>query len=195
LTALGNDNVPGVAVPQAVVPLIVLAPMFALALHRLPVGRRIFAIGGNPETARYAGVHLDRIRFCTFVVSGLVCAIAGVISIGRFSSASPDGLLGYELDAITVVFLGGVSVLGGQGRFSGVLWALVLLTCLRSAMQLHNVSAYAQGTAVGSLLIVSLLLSNTVRSTSAAVHARRRRRQAGAPPGRAPAVAPVTTQT
>lgn len=174
LINLGSQNLPsGIPIPQDILPFLVLAPIFGITLHRLATGRRIYAIGGNPDTARYAGVRQNKIRFGLFVVSGLVCSIAGIINIGRTSAASPDALLGYELDAITVVFLGGVSVLGGKGRMTGVLWALVLLITLRSALQLHNVAAYAQGTAVGILLIFSLLISNIARLAGTAIRNRR----------------------
>lgn len=177
LLNLGSQNLPGgIPIPQDILPFLILVPVFAVALHQLPTGRRIFAIGGNPDTARYSGVRLNKIRFGLFVVSGLVCSVAGIINIGRTSAASPDSLLAYELDAITVVFLGGVSVLGGKGRMTGVLWALVLLITLRSALQLHNVAAYAQGTAVGILLIFSLLISNMVRLAAAAIGRQRQSR-------------------
>ncbi len=178
LIDFSSNNIAGTYVPLDIVPFLVLAPLFALTLHRLPTGRRIYAIGGNPAAARYAGVNQKKIKFGLFVVSGVACSIAGVINIGRTSQASPDGLLGYELDAITVVFLGGVSFLGGKGRMSGVVWALVLLIALRSALQLHNASAYAQGTAVGVLLIVSLLLSNLAQRIADKIGVRSRRRTA-----------------
>lgn len=166
LMTFGTARVPGTPLPYNVLPFLVLAPLTALLLHRLPTGRRIYAIGGGPEVALYSGVRTQRLRFGLFVGSGLVCAIAGIISIGQTSQASPDALLGYEMDAIAVVFLGGVSVLGGRGRVSGVLWALSLVIALRSALLLHNVSAYAQGTAIGMLLILSLLIANIVRALS-----------------------------
>lgn len=173
LIDFGNSNLPGTYVPWDILPFLVLAPLFALTLHRLPTGRRIFAIGGNPDTALYSGVRQTKIKFLLFVVSGVVCSIAGIIHIGRTSQASPDGLLGYELDALTIVFLGGVSFLGGKGRMSGVVWALTLVIAARSALQLHNISAYAQGTAVGVLLIFSLLLSNIGHRLSARLGRRR----------------------
>ena len=180
LIQFGNDNVSGTYLPLDILPFLVLAPVFGVLLHRLPTGRRIYALGGNPDTARYSGIRNHRLQFGMFVASGAVSAIAGIISIGRTSQASPDSLLGYELDAITIVFLGGVSFLGGKGRISGVLWALVLLTALRNALQLHNVSAYAQGTAVGVLLIGSLLASNVARQLSSIMAARRRRERTAA---------------
>lgn len=166
LMTAGTANIPGTAVPYNMLPFLVLAPLTALLLHGLPTGRRILAVGGGPDVALYSGVRHQRLRFGLFLGSGVVCAIAGVISIGQTSQASPDTLLGYELDAIAIVFLGGVSVLGGRGRVLGVLLALTLVTALRSTLLLHNVSAYAQGTAIGLLLILSLLVANLARALS-----------------------------
>ena len=173
ILALGNDNVPRTYLPLAIVPFLVLAPLTGLVLHKTATGRRIYAIGGNPSTALYSGVRNRRIVFGMFLFAGLASAIAGIVGMGRTSQASPDSLSGYELDAITMVFLGGVSVLGGRGRMTGVAWALLLLVVLRSALQLHNVSAYAQGTAVGVLLIGSLLLANLTHDVAAGLRVRR----------------------
>ncbi|WP_149180194.1 ABC transporter permease [Streptomyces sp. TRM49041] len=175
LITFGNDTLPGTYLPFDIVPFLVLAPLFALFLHRTATGRRTYAIGGGPQIAVYSGVRADRIRFGLFIVSGIVAALAGVITVARTSQAAPDGALGFELDAITVVFLGGVSVLGGKGRMPGVCWALVLVVGLRSMLQLGNVSGYAQGAAVGLLLILSLLITNTTHRIHAAVTRRRLR--------------------
>lgn len=162
-TALGTDNIPGFVVPWAIVPFVVLAVVFGVVLHRSTVGRRIYAIGGNPETARYSGIHVARIRFLLFVVSGVVSALAGMINMGITSQVAPDGALGLELDVITVVFLAGVSVLGGKGRITGVVLASILILALRKSLQLLNVSGYTQGIAVGGVLIASLLVTNLSR--------------------------------
>ena len=152
-TALGNDNIPGLVVPWAIVPFLVLAVVFGIVLHRSTVGRRIYAIGGNPETAHYSGIRVARIRFVLFVVSGVVSGLAGMIYMGITSQVAPDGAQGLELDVITVVFLAGVSVLGGKGRITGVVLASILILALRKSLQLMNVSGYTQGIAVGGVLI------------------------------------------
>lgn len=175
LVSFTSASLLGIALPLDILPFLILAPLFAIALHRMPTGRRIYAIGGNPATAQYSGVRLGRIKFGLFVVSGLMSAIAGLINMGLTSQASPDALLGNELVVLTVVFLGGISFLGGKGRISGVVLALVLVISLTSVLQLRNVSSYAQGTAIGILLIFSLLLSNIAREISAKVSNRRKR--------------------
>jgi rhamnose transport system permease protein len=173
LISFGNDPVPGTFIPWDIVPFLLLAPFFAVGLQRMIVGRRIYALGAGPETARYSGVNGVRIKFVLFVVTGVICSIAGIINIGKNSSAAPDAAFGFELDAITVVFLGGVSSLGGRGRMTGVYWALLLIMTLRSLLQLEGAGGYTQNTAVGVLLIGSLLLTNIVTRASAAVALRR----------------------
>lgn len=180
---LSYTDVPGTFVPWTFVPFLLLLPVFAVALHRTPWGRRVYAIGGNPEAARYAGVRNRRIIARMFVVSGAVAALAGVIHTGLNSSASPDAMLGFELDVVTIVFLGGVSFLGGQGRMSGVLWALVAVVVLRSMLQLLNVGAYAQSAVVGLLLILSLLAANLVDRARVWAATRRRGQRHPSHPG------------
>lgn len=173
-TVLGNDNIRGTIIPWATVPFVVLAVVFGVVLHRGETGRRIYAIGGNPETALYSGVRVVRIRFLLFVLSGAVSGVAGMIIMGITSQVAPDGGQGLELDAITVVFLAGVSVLGGRGRISGVVLASILILALRKSLQLLNVSGYTQGIAVGGVLIASLLVTNLSRQLAGSLRERRR---------------------
>ena len=159
-TDFGIDNVGGSFVPWTIVPFVVLAPIFALALQRTALGRRIYAVGGNPDTALYSGIRLRQIRFWLFVASGVVAAIAGIVFTARLSNARANNAVGFELDVITIALLGGVSVFGGRGRLTGVLWALVLVATVRNGLGLSQVGGDAQGTVIGLLLIVSLLASN-----------------------------------
>lgn len=161
LTDFGLDNVAGTIVPWTLVPFLLLAPIFAVVLQHTPTGRRIYAMGGSPDAALYAGVRSRRLRLLLFVVSGLVCAIAGIVFTARLSNARANNALGFELDVITVALLGGVSVFGGRGKLTGVLWALVLVATLRNVLGLSQVGGDAQGIAIGLLLIGSLLVSNT----------------------------------
>ena len=96
-----------------------------------------------------------------FVVSGVVCALAGIVFTARLANARANNALGFELDVITIALLGGISVFGGRGKLTGVLWALVLVATLRNVLGLLQVGGDAQGIAIGFLLIGSLLLSNT----------------------------------
>ena len=171
---LGNGNIPGLIIPWAIVPFLLLAVVFSVVLHRGTVGRRIYAIGGNPDTAHYSGIRVTRIRFVLFTISGTVAALAGLINIGITSQVAPDAALGLELDVITIVFLGGVSVLGGKGRITGVVLASILIMTLRKSLQLDNVSGYTQGIAVGGVLILSLLVTNLSQRLIGSLRERRK---------------------
>ena len=101
-------------------------------------------------------------RFRLFVVSGLISALAGIVLTARLSNARANNALGFELDVITIALLGGVSVFGGRGKLTGVLWALILVASVRNVLGLNQIGGDAQGIVIGLLLIVALLLGNTV---------------------------------
>lgn len=164
LTNFGIDTVLGGILPWTIVPFLLIAPLFVVVLHFTPTGRRIYAIGGNPEVARYSGIRGQRLRLMLFVTSGVVSAIAGIVFTARLSNARADNALGFELDVITVALLGGINVFGGRGTLAGVFWALALVALLRNALGLSRVGGDAQGIVIGSLLIVSLLVSNVVQA-------------------------------
>jgi len=161
LTNFGISNVADAFVPWTIVPFLILAPVFALVLQRTAIGRRIYALGGNPETARYSGVKIRKIRFFLFVISGLICALAGIVFTARLSNARANNAVGFELDVITIALLGGINVFGGRGRLTGVLWALFLIAMVRNILGLSQIGGDAQGTVIGLILIISLLLSNS----------------------------------
>jgi rhamnose transport system permease protein len=161
LTDFGINNVGETPLPWTIVPFLILAPLFAIFLQHTPIGRRIYAIGGNPDAALYSGVKTQKLRFWLFVLSGLVCAIAGVVFTARLANARANNAVGFELDVITIVLLGGINVFGGRGRLTGVLWALCLIAIVRNVLGLSQIGGDAQGTVIGLILIVSLLVSNS----------------------------------
>jgi rhamnose transport system permease protein len=161
LTNFGINNVAEMPLPWTIVPFLILAPLFAVMLQQTPIGRRIYAIGGNPDAALYSGVKTRKLRFWLFVISGLICAIAGAVFTARLSNARANNAVGFELDVITIVLLGGINVFGGRGRLTGVLWAICLIAIVRNVLGLSQIGGDAQGTVIGLILIVSLLLSNS----------------------------------
>lgn len=165
----GINTVGDTPVPWTIVPFIVLAPLFAIALQKMPLGRRIYAIGGSPEAARYSGIRLARTVLGLFISSGVVCAAAGMVYAARLANARANNALGIELDVITIALLGGISVFGGKGKLTGVLWALLLFATIRNVLGLLQIGGDAQGTVIGLLLIVSLLASNAAERIFAGV--------------------------
>ncbi len=156
----GINNVFGTPLPWTIVPFLLLAPIFAIVLQKMPAGRRIYAIGGSPDAARYSGINLNRTILSLFVTSGLVSAVAGIVFTARLANARANNALGLELDVITIALLGGISVFGGKGKLTGVLCAVVLVATIRNSLGLLQIGGDAQGTVIGLLLITSLLISN-----------------------------------
>jgi rhamnose transport system permease protein len=158
----GFRSITGTVIPWSVLIFIPLLIFFGVLLHRSRAGRQIYAIGINKEAARYSAVRVDRLKLWLFVAMGTVSAIAGVLFTARISSSRADNALGFELDVIAVVLLGGVSIFGGKGSLIGVVLALGVVGVIRDALALTNVGADFQSFVVGSLLILSVLGPNLV---------------------------------
>jgi rhamnose transport system permease protein len=160
-TDWGFGNFAGTVVPNPIVVFIVLAIVFAVVLHRTPVGRSIFAIGANKEAARFSGLRVDRIQLRLFVLSGTIAALAGIILTLRNSTAAGNVGTGFELTAIAAVLLGGVSIFGGTGTIGGVVLGLVLLAGIQKALNLDpDISTYWVNIVFGILLVGSVLGPN-----------------------------------
>jgi len=138
----------------------VLAILFGIVLHVTPFGRSLFVMGANDEAARYAGIRVKRTKFRLFVLSGIVCALAGILYTFRLSTAVQDNGVGLELTVVTVVLLGGVSIFGGRGSIVGVVLAIAVFACLQSALFLTDFEQRAMGVVTGSLLLLSVLIPN-----------------------------------
>jgi rhamnose transport system permease protein len=151
----------------------VLLLLFALAvglfLHRTIMGRRIYAIGANPVAARFSGIEADRYRFALFVFSGFMAAVAAILLTGRIGSTRPNIAMGWELDAITMVILGGVAIEGGRGSIVGTMLAVLLLGLFTFGMGMANVTGIVMSMVIGVLLIVSMVLPRLLKSRG--VHA------------------------
>jgi rhamnose transport system permease protein len=161
VTTFGIGYVTGTRIPLVILPFLALAPVFAVWLQLRPFGHRVYAAGGNPAAALYSGIRVDRLKFWLFVVSGAVCAIAGMVYTARLANARANNATGMELDVITMVLLGGISVWGGKGRLTGVFLAMILVAAIRNILGISQIGGDVQGLVIGTLLIGSLLISNS----------------------------------
>ncbi|KQX42013.1 branched-chain amino acid ABC transporter permease [Devosia sp. Root436] len=134
------------------------AVIYWVLLHRTNFGRRIFAIGNNDVAARFSGVRVDRIKFILFCLTGLMSGLAAVLLTARLGSTRPSIAEGFELEAITMVVLGGVSILGGAGSILGVVLAAVIVGLVTFGLGLLNVPGIVMTIFTGSLLIVVIAL-------------------------------------
>lgn len=155
--ALGQQGLIG-PIPFSFFAFIVLFIIAFIILHRSAFGRLTYTIGNNCEVAEFAGVNTAAVKMKIFIASGLVAAFAGLLYAARVGAVRGDVALGFELDIITLVLLGGVSIFGGSGTMVGTLLALLIVLNLRNGMALMNVTGHIQTGVIGVLLIVSVVL-------------------------------------
>ena len=149
--------------PFAMIIFFILLIIALIILQWSGTGRYVFVIGNNSEVARYSGVNVRRVKMTLFIVSGLISAFAGLLLAARLGSIRGDTAIGTELEVITMVLLGGVSIFGGTGSLYGVLLSILIILNLRNGMGLLNVPGENQTGVIGALLILSVLGPNIAR--------------------------------
>jgi ribose transport system permease protein len=147
------------------VPVIIMIFLYLIAyihLSYVRTGVYFYAVGGNQEATRVAGINIRRIKLGAYVISGLTASIAGIILASRLVSIEPLSGSGYELDAIAAAVIGGANLYGGEGNIIGTLIGAIIMGVLRNGLNLLNVSAYWQQVAVG-VVIAGVVSINALR--------------------------------
>lgn len=176
---LGQQNLLG-PLPAALLIFFVGLAIAWVTLERGAIGRKVYVIGDNAEVARFSGVAVDKVKLRLFVASGLVAGLAGVLFAARLGSVRGSLAEFFELDIITMVLLGGVSIFGGSGSMLGVTLAIFTVLNIRNGLGLANVDGIIQTGVIGGLLIASVLIPNLAQRLGQ--RASRRRATAQAPP-------------
>jgi ribose transport system permease protein len=159
--AFGNGSVFGISVPVVILVFIALACY--LALGHCVFGRRVFAVGGNEKAAALSGINTRGVKFMTYVLSGMLSAVSGILYVARFQSAQADSGKGMELDAIAAAVIGGTSLMGGEGSVIGVLLGATIMGVIRSGLVLMRVSSYWQELIIGTIIVLAAIL-DVIRS-------------------------------
>ena len=146
--------------PLSVYIFLVLLVISVLILQYTGFGRYVYVIGINQEVAAYSGIRVARVKTILFMMSGLISALAGILFAARLGSVRGDMGLGFELDIITMVLLGGVSIFGGSGSIYGVILSILIVLYLRNGMSLMNVTGHIQTGVIGVILILSAMIPN-----------------------------------
>lgn len=144
-------------VPFALIAFVVLFVILYVVLQRSGFGRKTYVIGTNRDVADFAGIDTARHKMIIFIASGVISAFAGLLYAARVGAVRGDVALGFELDIITIVLLGGVSIFGGTGTLTGTLLAILIVLSLRNGMALLNVTGHIQTGVIGLLLIASVI--------------------------------------
>ena len=135
-----------------------------ITLEYTGFGRHIYTIGINQNVALYSGINVARVKMLLFIFSGIISAIAGILYAARLGTVRGDMGLGFELDIITIVLLGCVSIFGGSGSIYGVILSILIVLYLRNGMSLSNITGHLQTGVIGVLLILSVLIPNVLEN-------------------------------
>ncbi|MGI6237661.1 MAG: ABC transporter permease [Candidatus Excrementavichristensenella sp.] len=153
---LGTIGAGSVQIPTPIILMVVLALLFSFFLRKTILGRWVYAIGGNEEAARIAGVRVDRTKRIVYALCGLMSSIAGIATAARLGVGQSTAGQGYEMDAIAAVIIGGASVNGGVGTVLGSVLGAAIMGVLRNGLVLLNVSAYWQQAVLGVVIVVAV---------------------------------------
>ncbi len=151
-----NADVAGIPVLVIIFALVAVAGW--VLLNRTTFGRRTLAVGGNPEAARLAGIHVRRHTLMLYALVGLCCGIAAVMLVARTTTGSSTHGTLYELDAIAAVVIGGTLLSGGRGTIVGTVFGVLIFTTLSNVFTLNNLSISAQSVVKGAIIVAAVLL-------------------------------------
>lgn len=153
---LGQGDIAGVPVPAILMLIAFLVLLFIL--NKTPLGRQTYAVGGNEKVSFIAGIKINRVKIVSYAITGLLCALAGAVLTSRLNSAQPTAGMGYELDAIAAVVLGGTSLSGGKGRITGTLIGALIIGTLNNGLNILNVSSFYQQVVKGIVILLAVLM-------------------------------------
>lgn len=148
------------------VPVLIMAIVFGIGyvlLSRMKLGRRIYAVGGNEQAARLSGVRVTRLIVFVYVFAGACTGLAGALASARLASGQPAGFIGFELDVIAAVVVGGTSLMGGRGRLSGTFFGALLIGVLGNGLTLMDVQTYWKQILTGIVIVVAIVLDAILR--------------------------------
>ncbi len=149
---------------------LLLIALFAIlwyALSRTSWGRHVYAVGDDPEAAKLAGIRTDRVLISVYAVAGFICALAGWSAIGRVGSVSPTSFFEGNLQSITAVVIGGISLFGGRGSILGPLIGALIVGVFQSGLRIAGVDVLWQLFAIGWLILLAVAVDQWIRKVSA----------------------------
>ncbi len=149
--------------PNLVIVAIIVALVAYVFLNHTQAGRDIYALGTNPEAATISGIRTQRVTFMVYVISGIVCGLAGVMWASRYEAAQTNTALGFELQTVAAAVIGGVSMMGGIGTVPGVLLGALLLGIIQNGLTLSNISQFWQLAVQGLLILLAVISDATIQ--------------------------------
>jgi inositol transport system permease protein len=151
---IGQGNLGWLPIPVLI--LLVITAIIWYLMNQTRYGRSVYAVGGNEEAARAAGIAVERVKYQAFLVNGVLVGIAGVIFMSRVNAGLPNAGIGYELQAITAPIIGGTSFSGGVGTVLGTLAGALIVGVLGNIMNLIGIGSYVQQVVMGLIIVVAV---------------------------------------
>jgi len=164
-------------VPVLFIVFCVFAVVFGLVMHKTVFGRQMYAIGANKKAARYAGVKVQKIRMIVFSLTGFICGLAAMFYCAWMGAVKSDIAVGYELEAISMCVLGGISTAGGKGNLPGAIISIFIIGLLRYGLGLINLNPQTIRIIIGALLILVVMFPNVKESIQNSIKVKKRAAQ------------------
>jgi len=161
----GQGHILGLPVPT--ISVFILYAVCYVILTRTKLGRYTYAIGSNPQATLLSGINVSKYIIIVYTISGITAALAGLTEMSRIGSGQPAGGMGYELDSIAAVVLGGTSLMGGEGTILGTLIGALIIASLRNGLNILNLYAFWQQVAIGVIIILAVFADQVRRGRSA----------------------------
>jgi ribose/xylose/arabinose/galactoside ABC-type transport system permease subunit len=158
---IGAGYLGSIPIPVIILTLVLLVSHFVLKYTIF--GREVYAVGGNPEASVYSGINKEKRLVQVYTIMGFLSGLTGIVLTSRLGSADPTAGVGFELDAITAVVIGGTSMFGGEGAVTGTLIGALIIGVINNGLNLLNVSSYYQQVVKGVIVVGAVLMDNYAR--------------------------------
>ena len=156
--AIGNGKFMGLPIP--IIILLVVFFICSITLRKTVFGRYVYAVGGNEQAAWASGINVSKIKLAAYAICGALSGLAGILLAARISTGQPNSGMGFELDAIAAVVIGGTSTTGGRGTMIGTLIGVLLIGVINNGLDLMNVTSYYQQVIMGLIIIGAVLMDS-----------------------------------
>ncbi|MDR3373352.1 MAG: ABC transporter permease [Ancalomicrobiaceae bacterium] len=161
----GAGSIAGVPM-MVIIPIVVYAALWVV-LNRTPFGKIVYAIGSNEEATQLTGINTRKYKIIVYALAGLLTGLGALMYIGRINSGHPNSALGYELDAIAAVVIGGTSLSGGRGSIVGTIIGALIMGVIGNGLNLLNIDPYYQSVVLGTVIVLAVMIDQNSKNQRA----------------------------
>lgn len=161
MLAVGGLQIGKLKIPYLMIIFIIVTIIFDIIMKQTKLGKHIYAVGSNETSARLSGVNVDLIKIITFAITGLMCGLAGVIYASRMTAvAAASAAVGYEMETIAAVAIGGTAMNGGRGKIIGTFTGVLMFKMISNILTAADVSTFLNGAISGAIIVIAVLMQN-----------------------------------